>query len=187
MGFPKGCSRRVTKLKESLFQTAISMVLLECALLMAQTKPAPKRQSPPVDTLQQHYDAARTYGLSGDTQRSKAEYQAFLAEALRRIGNGWASAGEVKVASDYLDESLSIAPENSDALLDRASAYLTEGKLPEAKALALKATKPGVTNPRQEYLLGRIFLQQDDFKSAKEHLVRSFYIDQLNIFQLRKT
>jgi tetratricopeptide (TPR) repeat protein len=173
MGFPNRCSRRVSQLKESLFQTAFQIVLLECALLTAQTKPSAKRPVPPVDNLQQHYDAARTYGLSGDTQRSKAEYQAFLAEALRRIGNGWASAGDVKVASDCLDESLSIAPENPDALLDRASAYLTENKLPEAKALALKAAKPGATNPRQEYLLGRIFLQQDDYKSAKEHLEKA--------------
>src|SRR5580704_4185804 len=74
--------------------------------LTAQT-PTPRKSSPrpaqktaaALDTMQQHYDAARTFGLTGDQEHASTEYKAFLAEALRRTANARAHQGDFKAAT----------------------------------------------------------------------------------------
>src|SRR5579864_4340393 len=90
----------------------------------------------PVDTLQQHYDAARTYGLSGDQERASGEYKVFLGEALRRMANAKAHEGDPDKAIELFKEAVTIAPTNADLHVDYAVTCLDHDLLPEAKAKA---------------------------------------------------
>ena len=170
-----GCFNRPlrsgSQLPRKLSRPLVLFVLLTYAAGLPAQTPGKRPSSP--DTLQRHYDAARTYGLNGNLARSQSEFEAFLGEALRRIGNARANAGDVKSATVLLDEALSFGPENPDILTDRASAYLSAGQLDDANRLALKAVRPGETSPRLEYLLGRILMQKADYKAAKDHLEKS--------------
>lgn len=174
MGFPKASSPRgwfPPRPYSNLFLLVLLILGIFAGTLAAQTQPASKSSKP--DVLQQHYDAARTYGLSGDSAHADLEYKAFLAEALRRMANVQTSIGDFKVAGDYLDQAISFAPEDSGLLRDRAQVYLSDGKLDEAGTFARKAQRPGATDAKTEYLLGRISMEKGDYKAAKEHLERA--------------
>ena len=149
----------------------VPIVLLLAGASYGQAPPTSSSSAP--DVLQQHYEAARTYGLGGDQARALAEYKAFLAEAFRRVGDAWAAAGDMKQAGDYLSDALKLAPDDPNILVDRASAYLEEGKFPEAKSAAEKALRPGPTNVRAEYVIARAFFEEGKYEEAKEHLEKA--------------
>jgi tetratricopeptide (TPR) repeat protein len=169
---PRGCSFLPGKLfpAVALIGGFLPIVFLFWSLPLGgqttATAPAP-------DPLQRHYDAARTYGLSGDQERAAVEYKAFLAEALHRMGNGQATAGEFKAATALYEEALSFAPVDRGLLLDQASVYLQEGKLTEAKSFAERAASSGPPEAKTEYVLGRIFHGLGDYAVAKEHLEKA--------------
>src|SRR6266446_981219 len=56
------------------------------------------------ESLQQHYDAARTFQISGEQEQAAKEYKAFLAEALRRIGDANTNAEKFEDASRLFAE-----------------------------------------------------------------------------------
>src|SRR5919198_5399576 len=89
-----------------------------------------------LERLSQHYDAARTFQLSGDLEHATTEYRAFLREALRGLANANAQMGELNVATRLFDDVLRLAPEDQEARLDYAFTRLQQGRLPEARALA---------------------------------------------------
>lgn len=129
-------------------------------------KPAPERP----DTLMQHYDAARTFGLSGDQEHASAEYKVFLAEALRRTANARAHEGNRKEAIQFFQDALAVAPANVDLHLDYAVTCLDADLLPDAKAQAEEAVKLTPDDPRAQSTLGRVLYEQADYAGAKTHL-----------------
>src|SRR5437763_12744396 len=56
--------------------------------------------------LQQHYDAARTFQLSGDQEHAAAEYKAFVSGALDTCANADAQAGQFSEAADLFEGAL---------------------------------------------------------------------------------
>ena len=75
------------------------------------------RQAKP-DSLQQHFDAARTFEIGGDQERAAAEYKAFLGEALRGVANAHAYANQFDLAAKFFDEALALMPDQPDVCLD---------------------------------------------------------------------
>jgi tetratricopeptide (TPR) repeat protein len=138
-----------------------------------QTSPATQKsqakQAPP-DSLQQHFDAARTFEIGGDQEHAAAEYKAFLGEALRGIANAQAHANQFDSAAKLFDDALGLMPDQPDVCLDYAAMRLQEGKLPEAKSLAEKVVKGAPKNAAAQYTLGGVLFQQGDYKAAREHL-----------------
>lgn len=70
--------------------------------------------------LKQHYEAAGRFIQSGDREHASAEYKAFLAQALHRIANGKAGAGQFDSATHLFDEALVFSPSDLDLKSDYA-------------------------------------------------------------------
>src|SRR5438128_4976650 len=82
------CSRRMPKFLRGRW------VNFFCALTLTLVTVAPAANAAQVDkgtknagteALQQHYQAARTYTVGGNTERAAVEYRAFLSEALTQM------------------------------------------------------------------------------------------------------
>ncbi len=130
---------------------------------------SPARQAKP-DSLQQHFDAARTFEMGGDQEHAAAEYKAFLGEALRGVANAHAYANQFDLAAKFFDEALRLIPDQPDLYLDYATIRLRQGRLPEGRALAEKAVQGAPNNAAAQYTLGGILFQLGDYKAAREHL-----------------
>jgi tetratricopeptide (TPR) repeat protein len=122
------------------------------------------------DALQKHFDAARTFQISGDQEHAVSEYKVFLAEALRRAATAKSQAGDYVEAAQWFEAGLNMDQQNLELQIDYAQMRLDQGKLQEAKALAEKAVHSDPKNARSRYTLGLILYQLEDYKSAKEHL-----------------
>jgi tetratricopeptide (TPR) repeat protein len=136
-----------------------------------KSSPRPSTQQPGApDTLQQHYDAARTYGLTGDQERASAEYKAFLSEALRRTANAHSHKGDFTGASQLFQDALDLAPDDANLHLDYALACLDHGNLPEAKAQGEKAVQLAPNDPHAQFVLGWTLYTAGEYAAAKPHL-----------------
>jgi tetratricopeptide (TPR) repeat protein len=149
---------------------------ITCCLLLA-FRPAiaqtPARGSKPAkaDALEQHYAAARTFSIGGNTERAAAEYRAFLAEALRQMANVRSKeAEEFPAAVALFDEAIRMEPASSQLRIDYGNALFNHEDLKGAKEQAEKAVELVPTSSDAQYLLGRVLYQDQDYKGAKEHL-----------------
>ena len=138
----------------------------------AQPQPAKKASSP--DALQQHYNAARTYGLAGDTQHAAEEYRAFLGESFRRMANSQANAGDFTAAYQFFDEAEAFAPGNAQVFLDRAAASMGQRKLEDAKASITNALAIEPENASANKMMGRVLFETGDYAAAKKYLEKTF-------------
>src|SRR5438309_1324276 len=127
------------------------------------------RQAKP-DSLQQNFEAARTFEIGGDQEHAAAEYKAFLGEALRAVANVQAQVNRFDSAAKLFDEALGVSPDQPDLYLDYATIRLRQGRLPEGRTLAEKALQGAPNNATAQYTLGGILFQQGDYKAAREHL-----------------
>ncbi len=131
-----------------------------------KSKPTQK----PQDSLQQRYDAARTFQIAGDQEKAAAEYKVFLTQALTLAANARANSGDLKSASQLLDEAATLSPDDKNLNLSRASTLLRAGKLAEAKSLLDGVLQADPRDAQAHYLLGSILFRENDLKGAKEHL-----------------
>jgi len=122
------------------------------------------------ELLQQHYDAARTFQLSGDSERAFTEYAAFTTEALRSVARASVRMGQMDQAEKLLNEILAIAPTDVESLEDYAQLRFQQDKLPEAQSLAEKALAASPDSARGHSLLGQVLFAQGDYKEAREQL-----------------
>jgi len=166
----------------ALSRSSYAASLFLCFVLMTtavadqnSTKPAATKSAQ--EKLQEHYDAARTFQLSGDQERAAAEYKVFLADALRLIGDANSQAGKFDDADKLLAEALALAPESAEVNLDYAALRLQQGNPKDAEAFALRAVQLGQNSARAQYMLGSALFQQQDYKNAKEHLEKAVVAD----------
>ena len=133
--------------------------------------PAKKTIKPAVeDSLNRHYQAARTFSVVGDTEHAAAEYKAFLGEALHRIANGRITEGNYAAGYQLFDEAVGVAPDDVGLRLDYGNALLQQGNADKAQIQAQKAVELQPQNSKAEYLLGRALYEQADYKGASHHL-----------------
>jgi tetratricopeptide (TPR) repeat protein len=157
-----------------------SVLLIPLIVIFAVTEQRPAEQGAKEsahDSLQEHYDAGRTFQLSGDQERAATEYKQFLAEALRQIADARTRAGEFDVADKLFSEALPLAPESANVNLDYAALRLQQGKATEAKSLAERAVQLAPDNAQAQYMLGSALFQQQDYAGAKEHLEKAVVAD----------
>jgi len=110
--------------------------LAQCSVLPGQTTQAVgSAQSP----MKLHYDAAFKFQDAGDPIRASSEYKLFLSMALHRIANGHASLGDYAHAAQFYEESLKLAPEDSELKMDYAGAALDASDWRRAEVLASSA------------------------------------------------
>src|SRR6266480_7939391 len=139
--------------------TAIFLIPVCGGQTSRSAQKSPARQAKP-DSLQQHFDAARTFEIGGDQEHAAAEYKAFLGEALRAVANVQVQVNQFDSAAKLFDEALGLNPDQPDLYLDYATMRLRHGRLPEGRTLAEKALRGAPSNVAAQYTLGGILFQQ---------------------------
>ena len=129
------------------------------------------------DTLRQHYEAAQSAQAAGQLDRASAEYQAFVAEALRRIAKRWGAAGDLDKAISLLRDALGLTPDEVGLRLEYAEACRAANDLPTAKAVAEKLVADQPANAKARLELGRTLSQMGDNKAAKSQLETAVALD----------
>ncbi len=155
---------------------ALCFLTLAPSVSLAQTpsKSSISAKSPevhsPLEALDQHYQAARTFSIGGDPDRAAVEYRAFLAEALRRMANLRANESNYESAVQLFDQAVAIAPDSAEIRRDYGNTLFLHGDLEHALIHAQKAVELQPEDTQSQYLLGRVFYEKADYKQAKEHL-----------------
>ena len=134
-----------------------------------KTKPSTQK-SPSLEDFARHYDAARTFQVSGDQEHAASEYVAFLAGALGSTAGAYARLGNPDKAVAFFDEALRLAPANSAIRLNYGQMRLRQGNLSGARTLAEQVLKDDPENAKARALLGQVLFSQGDYKGAREHL-----------------
>ncbi|HXZ80718.1 MAG TPA: tetratricopeptide repeat protein [Terriglobales bacterium] len=132
----------------------------------APTKPEPSAQ----ERLQQHYDAARTFQLSGDQEHAAAEFRAFLVDALRASANAYLHLNQSDKAQPLFEEALRLAPDSSAIRLDFASMLAQQGKLSEAQSQLEKILQASPDDAKAHAVLGSVLFDQGNYQGARQHL-----------------
>src|ERR1700739_2893403 len=168
MGFLRSSSRRLTLIFSHTVRNwpyCALVLLIHLFLVFAVAKQNQAKQGSKEsahDSLQEHYDAARTFQLTGDQEQAATEYKIFLAEALRQIADARTRAGEFDFAAKLFSEALVLTPETADVSLDYAALRLQQGNAKEAQSLAERAVKLAPDNAQAQYMLGSALFQQQD-------------------------
>jgi tetratricopeptide (TPR) repeat protein len=140
-------------------------------LCFAQTVPRTRAAKPTgQDNFQQHYDAARTFQISGDEVHAAAEYRAFLVGALRTSAKASVGLGQLDRAAALFEDALRLSPDDPPVRLEYAQLRFQQEKLPEARSMAEKVLTSSPDNAQGHSLLGQILFAQGDYKGAREHL-----------------
>lgn len=148
----------------------VLLALLSAHVVVGQSPTKKTSKSVPEDSLNRHYQAARTFSVVGDTVHASAEYRAFLGEALHRMANGRISEGNYAAGYQLFNEAVVVAPEDAGLRLDYGNALLEQSNVDKAKIQAQKVLELEPQNSKAEYLLGRAFYEQADYKAASHHL-----------------
>ena len=176
MGSLRSTCRFIGRILPRKFWYCSSIILVPLSVvpgIVSQSSARRESAKSVSESLQQHYDAARTFQISGDQDHAGLEYKAFLAEALRQIGNADTIAEKFEDAATLFAEALTLAPDDADVTLDYAALRLLQGKPKEAQALAEQAVKLAPADARPQYMLGSALFQQEDYAGAKAHLEKA--------------
>src|SRR5258706_6132291 len=163
---------RGTFLKSTLTSLAVAILVVNTAA--GQAKHAKEAYT---DSLQRHYDAARTFQISGDQENAASEYKTFLAYALGEIAIANVKADRLEEAEKLLAEGVSLAPENVEVNLDYAALRLQQGKPKDAQVFAEHALKSAPDNAQAQYMLASALFQLADYKAAKDQLEKAVVTD----------
>jgi tetratricopeptide (TPR) repeat protein len=147
----------------------VASALMWSLALMAvhgQTSPRPPDQNP----LQQHYNSAQNLQAAGDLERAAAEYKKFLAEALRHVARNRANVGGPEEAVPFLEEAVSLAPDDLDMRIEAAEACVAAGDLARAKSLAQEAVDRSPKSAKASLVLGQTLSQLGEHEAAKKQL-----------------
>jgi tetratricopeptide (TPR) repeat protein len=166
----------------NFFLVCVLVFAIAVAGQTASQRPSKTRtEKPRPDTLQQHYDAGRTFQLSGDQEHAAAEYQFFLADALRQIANANVRVGEFDPADKLFAEAIILAPDSPEVsaglYLDYAALRLQQENPKDAQSFAESAVRLAPNNAQAQYMLGSALFQQQNYKGAKEHLEKAVVED----------
>jgi len=155
-------------LNPTLISLALAVLLVGAAA--EETKHAEELYK---ENLQQHYDAARTFQISGEQENAAREYRTFLAYALAQIAVANVKAGKLDGADKLFAEALTLVPDNAEVNLDYAALRLQQGKPKDAQVFAESAVKLAPDNARAQYMLASALFQQQEYKAAKEQLEKA--------------
>jgi len=149
---------------------AVLIFLLIAAFSWAQVSKRSQTAKAGSENLEQHYDAARTFQLSGDQDRAAAEYSKFLVEALRVSAKANVALGQRNRAALLFEDALALAPDNPQLRVEFAQLRFQEQNFGDARALAEKVLTSAPDNAQAHSLLGQILFAQEDFKGARAQL-----------------
>jgi tetratricopeptide (TPR) repeat protein len=149
--------------------TFLAMLLASC-LSSSQVSTRDKAAKPAPDNMQQHYDAARTFQLSGDQDRAAAEYNKFLVQALRISAKAKVGLGQQDKAAALFEDAMRLAPDDPQLRIEYAQLRFQQENFADARVLAEKVLASAPDSPQAHSLLGQVLFAQGEFKGASEHL-----------------
>src|SRR5882762_6647710 len=145
----------------------LGSMLLSLLILANGPDPHTRAQTTP-DALWQDYKDAQAALRGGDQDRAGAEYASFLGEALHRVANARAQAGDLDAAARTFEEALVLTP-NTAIRLDYASVLFDASRLRETEVEAQKVVDAEPRNIRSRVLLGRVLFELKDYAAARVH------------------
>ena len=86
------------------------------------------------------------------------------------MANARIREGNYPAGFKLFDEAVAVAPDDIELRLDYGKALLEQDNADRAKIQAQKAVELQPQNSNAEYLLGRAFYEQADYKAASHHL-----------------
>src|SRR6266567_3690236 len=146
-------------------QLIFVLPLVVATLAVAQTSP-----THPEEVLRQHYEAAQSAQSAGHLEEAAAEYKAFLVEALRRLADRRAQAGDFAKAAKLFEQALPFAPQDTSLLLDRAEALRSAGDVEKAESAVESVLQADPQNARAHFVLGRTLLQRKEAQKASQQI-----------------
>jgi tetratricopeptide (TPR) repeat protein len=151
----------------------VALLCLSASLgLAAQTN-----QSSGASDLRQHYEAAQDAQAAGDLSRADLEYRQFLAQALHRLADHRAGAGDFSKAAVFLQQALTLTPLDAALRIDCAEACRLAGEFAEAKSVIQPLLSAKPESARVHFILGRILLQSGELQDAERQLEASVRLD----------
>lgn len=157
-----------------LLPLQVLLAALAAPAMLAQSSIAEKRPVP----VEQHFDAAETFQLTGDLEKAAAEYRVGISVALQRLANLKLADGDTAGSIELLRRSVAADPKNVDAAIDLGIALFHNGSYAAAKDSVLAALKTDPANFRGRNLLGKIYFMQGEFASAAGELQAALAIQQ---------
>src|SRR5258705_1457727 len=98
-----------------------AMVVCLCLLLASTADSQTKtNDSAAQGTMGEHYEAAQKALIAKDVFHAETEYQSFIVEALRRLANRRAAAGDLAKSVVLLEEALDLTPDDINLRLEYA-------------------------------------------------------------------
>jgi len=158
-----------TRSAQLIARSVLAFVLLTSVCLAAQATQSSVRDS----ELQKHYEAAQSTQSAGDLDQAAVEYKAFLSEALHRIADRRAQAGDFTKACEFFEQALALAPNDANLLLDYAEAQRAANNLVKAQAAAESTLQTDPNNARASFVLGQILLRRKEYERAQQLLEAS--------------
>ncbi len=168
---PRKLGTEPVSLRRSAFLLVFFLASLSVSILCFAQIPRTRAAKPTSqDNFRQHYDAARTFQISGDEVRAAAEYRAFLVGALRTSAKASVGLGQLDRAAALFEDALRLTPDDPQVRLEYAQLRFQQEKLPEARSMAEKVLTSSPDNAQAHSLLGQILFAQGDYKAAREQL-----------------
>ena len=166
--FARHSQERLRRFSDRRCAFAVVLLCSICSGQVAAHKEGPKPAAQ--DQVQQHYEAARTFQLTGDNERAATEYKTFLVEALRISAKANAGLGDREKAAALFEEAQKLAPDNSQLAVEFAQLRFQQDNLPAARSATERVLASSPDNAPAHSLLGQILFAQKDYKGAREQL-----------------
>jgi predicted Zn finger-like uncharacterized protein len=132
------------------------------------------RQLAPTEKAKAHALRAKIHIRRHDNDKAAQDLNAAIqlmpnkVEYIAALGNFYLDIGEYAKARDLFEKALEKEPKNIDALIGNGRALWQDGDIVKAKILLEKIAKDAKSDPRPQYLLGRI---AEDLEKPDEAMV----------------
>lgn len=165
-----GPSLYFLRILNAAIKWTVPVLFLAAVLPIFAQQPHNSKKASDANLLQQHYEAARTFTVAGDSGRADPEFRAFLAEAFRQMANVDSKEANFAQASALFTEAIALEPKSAQLRIDYGNALFQSHDLNGAEEQAQKAVELAPENSDAQQLLGRALYQDDKFEPSKEHL-----------------
>lgn len=147
-----------------------------CAALVSFS-PALRANEDPGKQLKALFESAKAALAANDQQTAEAQYRRTLATGLRQLGNLAISEGQFELATNLLDEALTLAPHDADLRVEAAIAWFRHGDATKAGQLVNAVLAEHPNDARAHNVLGRIDLFLGNTGAAIHQLKEAVDLD----------
>ncbi|HEX8163622.1 MAG TPA: tetratricopeptide repeat protein [Pyrinomonadaceae bacterium] len=127
-------------------------------------------QSPPQNTVRQHYEAAEAARRAGNLAAAEAEYTAILSEGYGKLGKIYSARKQYAEAVAALEAGARLDPASEEMLLDLSIAYFNAGAYRKALEASDRALSLNPQSVGARHMLGKSEFMLGEFAKAAAQL-----------------